>query len=137
MKKNLLLLLFAIFAGAGCSFFTFPAPEPLPLSGTLWSPESAPPESGSARLSFLPDGRAGGRVGDNFFFGSVTISNGDEMRFGVLSVTSRPGRAGRYEKHFLSMLELTARYSINGDRLTLFDAEGRELLRFHGSGPRG
>lgn len=141
MKKNPILLFAAAFLSAfltGCGMLSADEETPLPLSGTLWRPEElpdggpAPVPGADVRLIFRVDGKLGGSTGDNRFYGGYRLSSGGGMRIGALSVTWRNGPNRAYEERFLSILRLTAFYSIRGDVLTLLDGQHRILALFRG-----
>ena len=148
MKKNLILSLFAamITLGlAGCaSADAASRPEqPLPLTGTIWIPQSLSNQGQAAlsddavvRLIIAADGRCSGAAGDNYFFGHAEVTEPDGIRFDRIALTRRSGPNQQYEQNFVAMLNLARHYSIRGDALTLCGENRTPLAVFRGTAPR-
>ena len=74
--------------------------------------------------------RARGFSGCNTFTGSYE-RNDTQLRVGPLASTGKACLDGmELERRFLDALAVTARYTIRGDRLELFDAAGQPILAF-------
>ncbi|GAA1032288.1 hypothetical protein GCM10009557_30320 [Virgisporangium ochraceum] len=108
-----------------------------PLIDTKWAlntvvgaggTASSVPAGVSATITFAADGRVTGNTGCNAFGGTATVA-GDQITFGDLASTRRAcvGAAGSLEADVLRVLEGTAKYRIEGDRLILEAADGSGL----------
>ncbi len=104
------------------------------LATTAWVLESAPgidlPAGGSASATFA-DGRVSGSTGCNRFTAAYTLE-GDQLELGMIASTrmacAPPLLA--LEQAYVAALGRVARWRIEGEDLTLSDAQGNELLRF-------
>lgn len=79
------------------------------------------------------DGNISGSGGCNSYSGAFR-QNGRELTFGPLASTEmycgEPAGLMEQETAYLNALARVARYNINGNRLTLFDADGRVMAEF-------
>lgn len=115
---------------------TAPSPHalvaPIHLSGTKWQrmdDMNANPHG--ATLEFEGN-RASGYTGCNRWTADVT-QNGEELRFGMTSVTEMACTAGvqmATERSFLAVLEATRYGHYDQDVLVLLDARQNEIARF-------
>jgi len=116
--------------------------SPGTLAGSSWQLASlgtrSPDAAALARiqLSFDDTGRAVGHSGVNRFSAQAQIS-GSALSFGGPLSTRMAGspEAMALESDFLSRLVRTARWRIDGDRLSLSDATGAELMTFTRTAP--
>lgn len=85
--------------------------------------------NGDAMLTVSDDGSVSGSTGCNRFMGDVEV-DGSSWRAGPLAATRMAcGDAlTRQEQHVLGVLDGTATVDLDGDRLTLTDADGRGLV---------
>lgn len=120
---------------AGCSP-KGSASEPPNLDGTSWSliqinGQDLIPET-QATLTFDGD-QINGKASCNNYFGSVTIKD-DSFSVGMVGNTEmwcmEPEGVMDQETDYLKTLSAVARYSVENDELTLFDADGQSLLVF-------
>lgn len=122
---------------AACAPTSPPSPgaavtAPIHLSGTKWQrvdDMNANPHG--ATLEFEGN-RASGYTGCNRWTADVT-QNGEELRFGMTSVTEMACGAGvqmATERSFLSVLEATRYGHYDQDVLVLLDARQNEIARF-------
>jgi heat shock protein HslJ len=115
---------------------------PLPLSGTRWLLESYSLEGDGVSsviagttitAEFAPDGKVTGNAGCNRYFASYEVS-GDTMTIGPAGSTkmycSEPEGVMDQEARYLTLLESTAGYRIDGDQLNLLDEAGKTLLSY-------
>lgn len=105
------------------------------LTGTQWWLEAMTdaPDEAAAQVPTVvfETGRANGRAGCNTWMAAYQTS-GATLTFGSIGVTKKMCPYGmEYERAFLAALTRTARANVSGERLTLLDANGAELLRFH------
>ncbi|WP_067050400.1 META domain-containing protein [Methanofollis ethanolicus] len=136
------------FDGNGTAVLVFkkhvpPAPEP--IVGTEWTLASY--HTGDAISSviagttvtavFGEDGKVTGSAGCNHYFGSYTV-DGAEMTVGALGSTEmyceKPG-VMEQESTYLRLLGTVASFSIEGEELTLLDANGTKVLMFAKAAP--
>ncbi len=109
----------------------------MPLEGTNWKPISLNDGDGvtetdgasRARLQIDRAGKVSGCGGVNYFFGKASIAD-EKLNFGALGMTMMAGPGLPYENAFMKALKETASYSITGDKLSLFDADGKLLATF-------
>ena len=124
------------------SFTKIVPPAPAPLTGTTWTLDSI--YTGDAVSSvitgttitavFGEDGRVTGSAGCNNYFASYTAT-GKSLSIGSTGSTKMncPGRGIMLQEGtFLTSLGKTASFTINGNRLSLADANGATLLSFTG-----
>ena len=113
----------------------------LPLVGTKWVLDSY--STGGDAISsviagttvtvtFGPDGSVGGNAGCNHYGGEYTLDGAKlstSSLFSTLMYCETPG-VMEQEATFMAHLANATSYRVDGDRLTLTDAEGNELLFF-------
>ena len=108
-----------------------------PLTDTSWTlntvvgtggTASSVPTGVTATITFAADGKVTGNTGCNSFGGTATVT-GNQITFGDLASTRRAciGAAGSIEADVLRVLDGTATYRIEGDRLILEAADGSGL----------
>ncbi|WP_209629577.1 META domain-containing protein [Methanofollis sp. W23] len=115
-------------------------PEPEPLVGTDWTLESL--HTGDAIVSVLTgteitavfddEGTVAGSAGCNRYFASYEV-NGTEMSIGPAGTTlmACPDEdIAEQERTYLALLNTTASFVIEGDRLSLMDEHGTVVLDF-------
>lgn len=90
-------------------------------------------QGSEADLVFFPEGRLAGSGGCNRFIGSFE-SSGHILAIGPIGTTlmycdDPPGLMAQ-ESDYLSRLELSTSYEIEGEKLRFFDDEGHLLLEF-------
>ena len=114
------------------------AGETQPLVGTYWKATSlagkhVPSASNrEAHLVFEADGRVSGSDGCNRVIGSYE-RKGDALKFGQVGGTLMACvEAQETERAFRDVVKSTAKLSIAGDRLQLFDARGKPVAEFTG-----
>lgn len=114
-------------------------PEPRPLQDTAWTLESF--VSGDAASSvitgteitavFSDDGRVGGSAGCNQYSAEYTLDS-TTLRIGPPIATkmhcTRPEGIMVQESRYLGALEAAAGYAVDGDRLSITDGSGAEIL---------
>ncbi|NLT06911.1 MAG: META domain-containing protein [Solirubrobacterales bacterium] len=111
------------------------------LVGTAWRLVPGGDEWQAAELptiEFGADGRATGSAGCNRFGGDYTV-DGDTLELGELASTligCEPA-VMEAERGYLDTLARVARWEIDGERLTLADADGEPLLTFRPAEPVG
>lgn len=107
-----------------------------PLINTRWTLDtvvgtggtsSSVPAGASATMTFA-DGRVSGSTGCNSFSGAATVA-GDKITFGDIAATRRAcdGAVGSVEADVLRVLDGTATFRIEGDRLILEAPDGSGL----------
>jgi len=87
-------------------------------------------------VEFGPDGQVSGSGSCNRYFSSYTI-DGEKLTLGTIGSTlmaCEPERM-QQETDFLAALQNTASYTVSGDRLEIFDADGATLAVFQASIP--
>lgn len=110
---------------------------PPALAGTAWRLVELPGTAaiagprGVPTLAFDAGGRASGLSGVNRF-SAGTVTDVGALRFSnaVSTRMAGPPEAMALEAAFLSRLQQTAGWRIDGDRLELLDAAGARLMRF-------
>jgi heat shock protein HslJ len=129
---------------AGCSSSLAPAvspgepasQEPASLDGTAWTlvrlqGKDLIPET-EATLTLKGD-QIGGKASCNQYFGKATIRE-DSISIGQVGNTemwcTTPEGVMDQETAYLESLGSAARYSVENDALTLYDADGQALLVF-------
>ena len=124
---------------AGCSPLASTASgtdTPVHLDGTSWTlvrllGKDLIPDT-KATLAFEGD-QIGGSASCNRYFGGVTIED-ETLSFGMVGSTEmwcgEPEGLMDQEIDYLKALGSIARYSVENDELTLFDADGQALLTF-------
>ncbi|MBI4730863.1 MAG: META domain-containing protein [Chloroflexi bacterium] len=109
--------------------------QPLDLNGTAWvltHLNGQPVLDGSPPTIRFENGQASGNASCNSFGGDYT-QRGDKLTFEALMSTLMacfPEEIMQQEQAYLSALASTASYQLEGDRLTLFDADGNVLAEF-------
>lgn len=86
---------------------------------------------GRSTLQVAPDGRVSGQGGCNGYAGRAEIEDG-RISFGPMLATKMACEPAvtRQEMRLFDGLSRAARWRVERGELTLYDAEGRELLRF-------
>lgn len=104
------------------------APRDGELAGTYWRPVNP---MNYTYIEFTGDGRMVGSTGRNRFFGPVAYAKGKRIRLGPLATTrSKLTELERtYEEQFISRLEATRGYVLDGDTLTLYDEERQPVMK--------
>jgi heat shock protein HslJ len=81
----------------------------------------------------LADGELSGSAGCNHYFSTYTLQD-DALSFGVVASTEMycmdPEGVMEQEKGYLQVLSQVRSYEIFGENLTMFDADGTQLLKF-------
>jgi heat shock protein HslJ len=119
--------------------------ENTPLEGTLWvltsyvdaQGEAVEPVAGSEVTANFQDGRLGGNASCNNYGADYTV-DGNNLTIGLAVTTMmlcQPEEVAQQEQAYLAALAQVATYQIDGDTLTLADAEGNTLLTFAVSRP--
>jgi len=126
----------------GTQLLTFSRRDQTPLTGTRWRLTSYNNGRGGVTsvlantkivLQLADDGRLSGKA-CNSYRGSFELE-GEQLRLvGPVAATrmacSAPKGAEEQESAYLSALERVERYRVEGDQLTLLDADGSTLARF-------
>jgi heat shock protein HslJ len=96
---------------------------------TGWSASSLAPAD-FAITAIFEDGRVGGHSGVNSYGGDYKIGSGGSFEVGeiVSTLMAGPEPAMRAETIYTELLKQAAEYAVDGDTLTLSDANGNELL---------
>jgi heat shock protein HslJ len=111
---------------------------PPALAGSAWRlvemPGTAPPIAGprgAPTLAFDAGGRASGLSGVNRY-SAGTVADATALRFANAVTTRMAGtpEAMALETAFLTRLQQTTAWRVDGDRLLLLDATGAPLMRF-------
>lgn len=114
---------------------------PTEVEQTLWRLQSyhRSTERVSSRTTeridavFDGDGRVSGWSGCNRYFADYRL-DGDKIHIGPIAGTRKmcpePPMVMRDEQAFLAALHSAARFAIADDRLTLYDADGKQVLVF-------
>ena len=106
------------------------------LAGTFWRPANSLQYT---YIEFTGDGRMVGNTGCNRFFGPVAYAKGKRIRLGPLAITRalRMTETERnYEEQFLSRLEATRGYVLDGDVLMLYNEERQPVMKLLQLKPR-
>lgn len=125
------LIAVALLGLAACTTFQAP-PAPFALAGSSWQridDEDANPHGAS--LAFETT-RASGYTGCNRWFAEVTHTDA-ELRFGPIGMTRMSCQAdirAVTERHFVSALERTRFYHLEGEELVLADENKALVARF-------
>ncbi len=120
------------------------AGEANPLLGVRWVLESyvnADGETvtaladGEVTAEFGADGQMGGSGGCNRYFASYTIDGGNLTigQAGSTMMACEPVEVMEQEAHFLAALGAAAAWQIEGDTLTISDADGAPVITFQAS----
>jgi heat shock protein HslJ len=122
------------------SFARIVPPAPEPLVGTTWTLDSLyTADAVSSVIAgttitavFGEDGRVSGSAGCNNYFGSYTVTGSSLPISSVGSTKMYCQGTGimQQESTYLASLGRTAGFTINGNRLSLADANGTTLLSF-------
>lgn len=129
--KNFLLMTalsaLTVMFVTGCGTPTGGAPKPKgELAGSFWKPVDSPRNT---YIEFTDDGRMVGNTGCNRFFGPVAYARGKRIRLGPLALTRNEGPERKYEERFISGIDDTRGYVLDGDTLTLYNEERQPLMR--------
>ena len=129
--------------GTAALTFTPQAPtEALPLEGTAWilttiaTPETQAVSStiaGTKVTAQFDAGMVSGSGGCNTYHGTYEAS-ASSLTLGPLTATRKMCEqdVSTQEQRYLSALDATASFTIDGDQLSLFDDAGQMLLQFSG-----
>ncbi len=98
---------------------------------TGWSASSLDPADFNITAIF-EDGRVGGQSGVNSYGGDYKTGSGGSFEVGeiVSTLMAGPEPAMRAETIFHELLKQARKYAVEGDTLTLSDANGNQLLIF-------
>jgi heat shock protein HslJ len=133
--------------GTAALTFTPEAPmQALPLEGTAWTlttiatPDSQAVSStiaGTKVTALFDNGAVSGSGGCNTYHGTYETS-GSSLTFGPVSSTMKMCEqdVSTQEQQYVSALDATAAFAIDGDQLTLSDDAGQMLLQFSGKAIR-
>ena len=114
----------------------------LPLAGTDWvldgystGKDAVSPVIAGTEITamFAPDGKVAGSAGCNHYGGSYSLDGGNlsvSSLFSTLMYCGEPEGIMEQEGKYLALLANVSSYRVQGDRLTLTDAEGTDLLFF-------
>jgi heat shock protein HslJ len=133
---------------AALTFQPASEPAPLPLEGTKWVLRSiasvgtdavSSTVAGTSVTLTMDGGEAGGSGGCNRYHGSYEADASNALTFGALTSTKMACEqaVSDQEQAYFQALEASATYAIDGDRLTLSDADGRMVLEFGGRSAAG
>jgi heat shock protein HslJ len=99
-----------------------------------YGPSDAPDQTPAAEdvetsIEFDAEGRMGGNVGCNGFGGDYEV-DGDQIKFGPIVSTMMfcEGPAGEQEAATLTVFHETAKFALEGDRLTITSADGASVI---------
>jgi heat shock protein HslJ len=134
--------LLELLDGAGKPVLRFVRLKPEPLVGPLWELESfnngkqalvSALAGSQVSLELRADGTLGGSDGCNRFMSGYTLENG-KLTIGPLATTRMackgPQGAADQASGFAAAMERVAGYKVEGNALTLLDADGKVALRF-------
>ena len=135
------LLLAGLILVTGCSKATAGEPAPASLEGTQWALVSYANSEGKT-VSVLPGtevtagftaDQVAGSAGCNSYGASYQVE-GDVMTVGPVVATlmacAEPDGIMVQERDFLTALEAATAYQVDGDTLTLMDANGARVATF-------
>ncbi|MFA7198086.1 MAG: META domain-containing protein [Methanoculleus sp.] len=134
-------LILADSEGADLLVFEKAVPMPdLPLTGTDWVLEtynanntvSSVIAGTTVTVTFAPDGNVTGNAGCNHYGGQYSLDGGNlaiSSLFSTLMYCETPG-VMEQESAYLTLLANVTSFRVEGDRLTLTDADGTDLLFF-------
>ena len=132
MKKFPSIITFAAilltFCGCAAPKKTSP-PRDGELAGTFWRPVKP---MNYTYIEFTGDGRMVGSTGRNRFFGPVAYARGKRLRLGPLAISRAPRMTEterQYEEEFISRIEATRGYVLDGDTLTLYNEERQPVMK--------
>ena len=136
MKKNLFTWISAalLLSLAGC--FTPEKTAKLrdgELAGSFWTPVKSPVP---AYIEFTGDGRMVGGIGKDRFFGPVAYARGKRLRMGPVAATRNPDAKHDITRLFISRIEDTRGYVLDGDSLTLYNEERQPVMKLQRFEPR-
>lgn len=110
-----------------------------PLIGTQWNLMALEGEEIGADFALRPfitfdsAGNIKGNLGCNSFFGTYSVNKKQKMTLEFQSASKRLCQQMSVERRFIKALKQEiVRYKIQGDELTLFAADDREVMRFTG-----
>jgi heat shock protein HslJ len=133
---------------AGNDLVVFKAVEPLSLEGTLWVMTNYNNGQGGV-VSALPDvvvtaqfaeGQVSGSAGCNSYNAGYEVDESNltiEQAIATRAFCGEPEGIMEQENAYLAALPQTASFTIQGDRLDLFDAEGARLATFQAAEDTG
>jgi len=75
---------------------------------------------------------ANGFAGCNSFFGSFELKESNGISFGKMGATMMACKDMGFERNYLDALTNTSSYSINGNKLILFNEQKIALAKFEG-----
>ncbi len=104
--------------------------------GPAWSANVSPPASTTASpyshsiTAIFGDGRVDGHSGVNSYGGEYVTGSGGSFEVGeiVSTLMAGPEPAMRAETIYTELLKQAREYTVDGDMLTLSDANGNKLL---------
>ncbi|WP_280562924.1 META domain-containing protein [Chromohalobacter sp. 48-RD10] len=132
------LLAFCVMAGCAMQQEPAPAKPDESLVNTYWkltyldsAPVTVVANQREPHFVLHADpARVMGATGCNRMMGNYHV-NGDELRFEALASTRMACQQGaRTEQRFLEVLNAVAAWRVEGEHLTLLDAQDQELARF-------
>ena len=90
------------------------------------------PANASVTLQFEGESRVHGKSGCNRYFASYTL-DGSRLGFGQAGATRMmcPEPLMTLESNYFAALQQVESFQIEDEQLTLFDGQGKTLLRFH------
>ncbi len=105
---------------------------------TGWSLGSQRPSDFEISAKFA-EGKISGRSAVNSYGGSYRVGPGDAFAAGPFASTrmAGPEPAMRAESGFMQLLGQARAYKRSDGRLTLYDADGNQLLGFEAANPEG
>ena len=130
MKKLVigLLALFVLAACAGRASASITGQWKLVSHGSASDQTPAVPNV-DATLEFKSDGTLNGNVGCNSFGGDYKV-NGDMITFGSVASTMMfcEGPVGDQELTTVAVLQTSAKFVMDGDKLTITSADGKSVI---------
>jgi heat shock protein HslJ len=123
------LLAAAAFASLGCTGGSAPKLDGTSWTLSGWSASSLNPVDFDITVIF-EDGRVGGHSGVNSYGGDYKIGSGGSIEVGeiVSTLMAGPEPAMRAETIYTELLKQAGEFAVDGDTLTLSDANGNQLL---------
>lgn len=116
-------------AAAGCGGESSPSLEGTAWRLTGWSVSSQDPSDFTITAEF-EDGRIGGKSAVNTYGGAYTTGDDGSFSVGDLASTMMAGPEDdmQAETDYMTLLAAAQRYQVDGNQLTLLDADGNEAL---------
>ena len=139
MNKNILTVITLLVASGLILSACASQRAPVSLAGTSWKFASygsvgnqTPAASGvDTNLDFGKDGTVNGNLGCNSFSGNYQVTNGNiEFSMMISTMMACPGPGFTQEGIALKIMNGTVRYTVSGNKLTLYASSGDTAITF-------